>query len=103
MVFAHHSHESLERSRNAGSAAPATHRARVTILDAMQWPAMLITVIAAWFVASTQRGRRRLGFWLYLASNVLWVAWGLNSRAYALIVLQVCLAVMNIRGERKAQ
>jgi hypothetical protein len=74
----------------------------VSLLDLTQWPAMLITVIAAWFVASTQRHRRRIGFWLYLASNVLWVAWGLHSKAYALIVLQVALAVMNVRGERKA-
>jgi hypothetical protein len=74
----------------------------VTGLDLTQWPAMLITVIAAWFVASTQRRRRRIGFWLYLVSNVLWVVWGLHTHAYALILLQVCLAVMNIRGERKA-
>lgn len=73
----------------------------MTVWELAQWPAMLITVIAAWFVASTQRRRRRIGFWLYLVSNVLWVVWGLHSAAYALILLQVCLAVMNIRGERK--
>jgi hypothetical protein len=75
---------------------------RVTLLDLTQWPAMLVTVIAAWFVASTQRSRRRIGFWLYLASNALWIAWGFHSNAYALIVLQICLAAMNVRGERKA-
>jgi len=62
---------------------------------------MLITVIAAWFVASTRAPRRRIGFWLYLVSNVLWVVWGVHTNAYALILLQVCLAAMNIRGERK--
>ena len=71
------------------------------LLDQVQWPAMVVTVLAAWFVASTQRRRRRIGFWLYLIGNVLWIAWGLESKAYALIVLQLCLAVMNIRGERK--
>jgi len=74
----------------------------VNLLDLAQWPAMLITITAAWFVASTQRRRRRMGFWLYLVSNVLWVIWGVHTNAYALILLQVCLAVMNIRGERKA-
>jgi hypothetical protein len=74
----------------------------MNLLDLTQWPAMLITVIAAWFVASTQPRRRRMGFWLYLVSNVLWVMWGLHTNAYALILLQVCLASMNIRGERKA-
>lgn len=75
----------------------------MTWLDLAQWPAMLITILGAWFVASTQRRRRRIGFWLYLVSNVLWVVWGLHTQAYALILLQLCLAVMNIRGERKAQ
>ena len=71
-------------------------------LDLVQWPAMVITVTAAWFVASTNKSRRHIGFWLYLVSNVLWVAWGLHTKAYALITLQFCLAVMNIRGERKS-
>jgi len=74
----------------------------VNLLDLSQWPAMLLTIVAAWFVASTQRRRRRTGFWLYLASNVLWIVWGLHTHAYALILLQFCLAAMNIRGERKA-
>jgi len=74
----------------------------MNLLDLAQWPAMLITVTAAWFVASTQPRRRRIGFWLYLVSNGLWVTWGLHTHAYALILLQVCLATLNIRGERKA-
>jgi hypothetical protein len=73
----------------------------MTLLDLSQWPAMLITVIAAYFVASTHARRRRVGFWLYLLSNVLWVIWGVHSKAYALILLQLCLAGMNVRGERK--
>jgi hypothetical protein len=73
----------------------------MSLLDLTQWPAMLVTSIAAWFVASSNHRRRHVGFWLFLASNVLWVIWGLHARAYALIVLQVCLAAMNIRGERK--
>lgn len=64
---------------------------------------MLVTISGAWFVASTRRERRRIGFWLYLMSNVLWVVWGVHTHAYALILLQLCLAAMNIRGERKAQ
>lgn len=74
----------------------------MTLLDLSQWPAMVVTVTAAYFVASTQPQRRRTGFWLYLLSNLLWVVWGVHSQAYALIALQLCLAVMNIRGERKS-
>ena len=32
---------------------------------------------------------------MFLASNLLWIAWGLYAQAYALILLQVCLAAMN--------
>ena len=74
----------------------------MTWLEWIQWPAMVVTILASWYVASTQAHRRRRGFWLYLASNILWIAWGLYAHAYALIALQVCLAAMNIRGERKA-
>jgi hypothetical protein len=67
-------------------------------LDFIQWPAMVVTVAAAWYVASTHQRRRHIGFWLFIASNILWVAWGLSAHAYALITLQACLAAMNIRG-----
>ena len=70
-------------------------------LNLSQWPAMAVTVIAAYFVASSQPRRRRAGFWLYLVGNVLWVTWGVHSGAYALVLLQVLLAIMNVRGERQ--
>lgn len=72
-------------------------------IDWLQWPAMLVTVAAAWLVASKQRQRRNLGFWVFMASNLLWIVWGLYSHAYALIVLQLCLAAMNIRGAIKTE
>jgi hypothetical protein len=71
------------------------------ILSQLQWPAMAVTVTAAWLVASSHKRKRHWGFWLYLLSNLLWVAWGLYAHAYALIALQFCLAAMNIRGARK--
>ncbi|MEO6368417.1 MAG: hypothetical protein ABIP38_10550 [Steroidobacteraceae bacterium] len=67
----------------------------------LQWPATAVTVLASWFVASEKRRRRELGFWLFLLSNILWVAWGWQERAYALVAMQFCLAFMNIRGWRK--
>ena len=70
-------------------------------LDHLQWPAMVVTVAAAWLVASQSKTKRAIGFWAFLASNVLWIAWGWHAHAYALIVLQVCLAALNIRGARK--
>jgi hypothetical protein len=70
-------------------------------VDAIQWPAMVVTVVAAWFVASQRKFKRTWGFWLFLLSNVLWIAWGLYDHAFALILLQVCLAILNIRGALK--
>jgi hypothetical protein len=70
-------------------------------LDLLQWPAMLVTVAAAYFVASQSRGRRSLGFWLFMTSNTLWIAWGWYASAAALVVLQVALAILNIRGAMK--
>ena len=70
-------------------------------LDWMQWPAMAVTVAASYFVSSTRKSRRSLAFWLFLASNALWAVWGWYSDAYALIFMQLCLAVMNVRGAKK--
>ncbi|KWT97002.1 MULTISPECIES: hypothetical protein [unclassified Variovorax] len=72
-------------------------------LDWIQWPAFAASVAAAYLVASNTRTRRNAGFWIFLVSNVLWIAWGIPSRAWALIALQVCLAVLNIRGLRKTE
>ena len=71
------------------------------LLDLVQWPAMVTTVIAAWIVASQSRRRRNWGFWWFLLSNVLWVIWGWHAQAYALIVLQLFLAALNVRGALK--
>ena len=68
------------------------------IVDLLQWPAMVITIIAAYLVGSRSPHRRAVGFWCFLASNVLWVVWGLHDRAYALVGLQFFLAALNFRG-----
>ena len=64
---------------------------------------MAVTIIAAWLIASSQPRRRNAGFWVFLVSNVMWVAWGLHSDAPALVALQIALAGMNIRGAVKAE
>lgn len=73
------------------------------LIDAIQWPAMVVTVAASWLVGSAHRRRRLVGFWTFLASNMLWVAWGWHGGAPALVVLQLCLAAMNVRGMIKAR
>ena len=70
-------------------------------LDALQWPAMITTLLAAWLVASQSRRKRSWGFWCFIVSNLLWAAWGWHDGAYALIALQVGLFVLNLRGAKK--
>jgi hypothetical protein len=73
----------------------------VELVDLLQWPAMALTLAASWWVASSSSKRRNLGFWLFIASNILWAAWGFYARAYALVLLQAGLVALNVRGMRK--
>lgn len=68
------------------------------LVDSVQWAAFAVSVTAAWLVASQRKPRRKIGFWVFLLSNLLWVVWGVHANAYGLIALQVCLGAMNIRG-----
>ena len=70
-------------------------------INHIQWPAMVVTLIAAYLVASLKKSRRQWGFWLFLLSNALWIAWGWYAQAYALITLQLGLALLNTRGVKK--
>ncbi|MBL8506528.1 MAG: hypothetical protein JNJ51_09235 [Methylobacillus glycogenes] len=74
----------------------------ILTLDSLQWPAMVVTILAAGLVGSPAKARRNWGFWLFLLSNLLWVVWGWVAGAYALILLQFGLAIMNILGVRKS-
>ena len=67
-------------------------------LDFLQWPAMAVSLYAAFMVGSKKAGKRIFGFWMFILSNVLWIAWGVHDEAWALIALQVALMAMNVRG-----
>ena len=70
-------------------------------INLLQWPAMGLTVGAAWLIAAQSKVNRSWGFWIFLASNVLWIMWGIYDQAFALVLLQICLAALNIRGAIK--
>ena len=70
-------------------------------LNAVQWPAMVATLLAAWLVASQTKRKRTWGFWCFLAGNVLWVVWGWHDQAWALVALQAGLFALNLRGVSK--
>jgi hypothetical protein len=73
------------------------------VLNAVQWPAMIVTLVATWLVASEYKRRRSVGFWCFVLSNVLWIAWGWHDRAYALVGLQLGLFALNVRGLKKTE
>lgn len=73
------------------------------LIGLIQWPAFAASLIAAWLVGSNSSRRRNYGFWVFLASNVLWIVWGLSTSAWALIALQVGLAALNLRGLFKTE
>ena len=67
-------------------------------IEWLEWPAMACSLLAAWLVASTSARRRLAGFWVFLFSNALWITWGWQDQAWGLIILNTCLAAMNVRG-----
>ncbi len=70
-------------------------------LDLLQWPAMIVNVLSVWLLTYQSRNRRHAGFLMSLLSNLMWVAWGWHTQAFAIIGLQFALATLNIRGARK--
>jgi len=69
-----------------------------TLIDFLQWPAMIITLCAAFLVGARHARRRIFGFYTFIFSNALWIIWGVHDGAWALIALQAGLLAMNVRG-----
>lgn len=67
-------------------------------LAMLEWPAMGISLLAAWWMASRKPETRIVAFWLLILGNLLWIAWGWGDGAWALIALQVGLIALNVRG-----
>jgi hypothetical protein len=67
-------------------------------IDLLQWPAMAVTLYAAYLIGSKRTERRIFGFCTFILSNILWIIWGWQDEAWALITLQAGLMTMNIRG-----
>lgn len=67
----------------------------------LEWPAMGISLVAAWLMGSRKAKKRVWAFWLLILGNLMWIAWGWGDEAYALIALNFGLMCLNIRGIRK--
>ena len=79
------------------AATPGHYLSRnyIGLFDWIQWPAMVITVIASVMIGVARKFKRNCGF--LLSSHKAWVIWESGWRA-ALIVLQVALAALTSGG-----
>lgn len=71
------------------------------ILSFLQWPAMAISLAAAWWMGSKRASKRIIAFVLLIVGNLMWIAWGWSESAFALIALNVGLLALNVRGIMK--
>jgi hypothetical protein len=71
------------------------------VLALLEWPAMAISLAAAWWMGSQRAERRILAFSLLIVGNLLWIGWGWGESAWALIALNVGLLGLNVRGIAK--
>ncbi|MDQ1811769.1 hypothetical protein RBA41_00475 [Massilia sp. CCM 9210] len=71
------------------------------IFALLEWPAMAISLAAAWWMGSKKPGKRIVAFSMLIVGNLMWIAWGWGEAAWALIALNVGLLALNVRGIRK--
>ena len=64
----------------------------------LEWPAMLITLAAAWWMGSTKPLKRIVAFCMLIVGNLMWIGWGWGDEAWALIALNVGLLALNVRA-----
>jgi hypothetical protein len=64
----------------------------------LQWPAMMVAVVGSWYVGNRSRTDRHHGFIVLVSSNLLWIAWGVADKAWALVIMQIFFIVVNSRG-----
>jgi hypothetical protein len=69
-----------------------------SLIDLLQWPAMAVTLCAAYLVGARHALRRTFGFYTFIVSNIMWIVWGVHDGAWALIALQAGLLAMNVRA-----
>lgn len=67
----------------------------------LEWPAMLVSLVAAYWMGSKKADKRVVAFWMLTVGNVMWIAWGWGEGAWALIALNVGLMALNVRGIMK--
>lgn len=64
----------------------------------LEWPAMAVSLAAAWWMGSTKAKKRIVAFVLLIVGNLMWIGWGWGEAAWALIALNVGLMALNVRA-----
>lgn len=64
----------------------------------LEWPAMAISLAAAWWMGSKKADKRIVAFWMLIVGNLMWIGWGWGENAWALIALNAGLLALNVRG-----
>ena len=67
----------------------------------LEWPAMGVSLVAAYLMGSKKAKKRIVAFSLLILGNLLWIGWGWGDTAYALIALNLGLLALNVRGIMK--
>ncbi len=67
-------------------------------LALLEWPAMAISLAAAWWMGSRKPGKRIAAFCMLIVGNLMWIGWGWGEDARALIALNLGLLALNVRG-----
>ena len=68
------------------------------IFALLEWPAMAVTLAAAYWMGSKDANKRVIAFCMLIVGNLMWIAWGWGEDARALIALNIGLLALNIRG-----
>lgn len=70
-----------------------------TIMDSsIEWAACLAGLLGAGLLAMNDSNISRWGFVAFLVSNLLWIIYGLDHKAYSLIVMQVGFTITSTVG-----
>ena len=67
-------------------------------LALLEWPAMAVSLAAAWWMGSKRAGKRIVAFCMLIVGNLMWIGWGWGAHAKALIALNLGLLALNVRG-----
>ncbi len=68
------------------------------MIDYLQWPGMAFGLVGAIFVSGRDERARFIGFALWIVSNLCWIVWSLDAKAWGLLAMQVPFCATSALG-----